>query len=122
MAICKPDPAVVIALTGTELPVPVVQSFIDDAALIAEKCLAALSCDRQTAMLKWLTAHLIASAGDESGEIRTSEKLGDATDSFARATLGEGLAGTFYGQQALLLDPNACLKKIGKSRATIEVV
>lgn len=122
MPICKPDAADVIALMGTDLPEPVVQSLIDDAALIVERCIVGLPCERQRAILKWITAHLIASTGDESGEVRTSERLGDAADGFARGQLGDNIASTFFGQQALMLDPNGCLNRIGKSRATIEVV
>lgn len=118
MAIAKPLPADVTALTGSGFPEPVVQAFIDDAVLIAEKCISAMPEARQKSVLKWLAAHLIAST-DEGG-VRTSESLGDASESFARAKMGDALKGTVYGQQAIALAP--CLGRIGRATAVVTVV
>lgn len=120
MALSKPAASVVISLTGTDLPEPVVTAIIDDAALLAEKCLANFSSDRQVAALKWLAAHLIASTSDEGASVRSSEKLGDAADGFARAQLGNGIMGTTYGQQAVALAP--CLGRLGRPTARVTVV
>lgn len=121
MPLAKPDAATVLALTGLDIPVPVVESVIDDAALMADNaCMQGYPEERQRAIVKWLSAHLLTSTA--GGGMLSSEKLGDAQDSYARATLSDGLKGTTYGQQALLLDPNGCLLKLGKSRASIEVV
>lgn len=119
MAIAKPSAQDVIDLTGTALDESVVSSIIDDAALMVEDCVKNLSAERQEAIVKWVSAHMIASGGEGT---LTSMKLGDASESYARATLGDGLSGTTYGQQALLLDPNGCLAKLGRAKATIEVV
>ncbi|MGE0602227.1 MAG: DUF4054 domain-containing protein [Xanthobacteraceae bacterium] len=118
MAIEKPNAADVKAIISTTLSDEVVGALIDDAALLAENCIASLDGDRQKAILKWLTAHLIASTNSNAS--KTSSKLGDAQDTFARAQLGEGLKGTIYGQQALALDPNGCLIGIGKVKAFME--
>ena len=120
MAVAKPSAAVVIALTGTSFAEAVVSAVIDDAALIAEACIAGYDSDRQTAIVKWIAAHLLASTGTEG--VLTSDKLGDAQQSFARATLGDALKGTTYGQQALLLDTNGCLAKQGRAKAVVQVV
>lgn len=116
-----PTASDVIALTGTALPEAVVTSLIADAALVAGECLTGYSDDRQTAIIKWLAAHMVAST-DAGGATLTSEKLGDASQTFARATMGEGLKGTIYGQQALALDINGCLAGRGKGRASVEVI
>lgn len=118
MALSKPTAAVVIALTGTELPEAVVTAIIDDAALMANDCLSPLSAEVQEAALKWLSAHLVASS-DGEGQV-SSEKLGDASVTYARGTLGDGISGTMYGQQAIALAP--CLAYLGRARATIGVI
>lgn len=115
-----PTSADVRAIVDTELTDAQINGVIADASLIAEKCLAGYSDDRQTAILKWLTAHLLAST--DSGGVRTSEKLGDAQESFARATMGDSLKGTTYGQQVMLLDTTGCLSRLGRARSTIEVI
>lgn len=120
MAIEKPTAADVKAIISTALTDQQVGALIDDAALLAERCIAGFDAARQKAVLKWLTAHLIASTN--AGASKTSSKLGDAQDSFARAQLGSGLSGTIYGQQALALDPNGCLLGIGKVKAFMETL
>lgn len=115
-----PTAAQVKAIVETALDDSVVDSIIADAALLAEHCLQGLSNDRQTAIVKWLAAHLIAST--DSSATLASSKLGDASESYVRATTGERLMGTTYGQQAIALDPNGCLVKLGKAKATFEVV
>ena len=116
----KPTAEVVIALTGTELSEGVVSSIIDDAALIAGPCLAGVSDALETAALKWLAAHLIASTSDMGSATLTSDKLGDASQSWSRAQMGDAMMGTSYGQQAVALVP--CLARIGRARASIEVL
>ena len=100
----------VITLTGTELTAPVVEAIIADAALIAAQCLDGVDGDRQEAALKWLAAHLVSSAGEASGSL-TSDKLGDAAQTYAKSVTGAGLMGSAYGQQAIALLP--CLSGIG---------
>lgn len=117
-----PSAAAVIALTGTSLTEAVVESIIADAALIAETCIANYGEARQTAIIKWLAAHLVASTATGGESTLTSEKLGDASRTYARATTGEGLKGTMYGQQALSLDTNGCLFRKGNGRATVSVI
>lgn len=121
MALQKPNVADVLAILGGEHSEPLIQSMIDDAALVADNlCTQAYDAERQKAIVKWLAAHMVASTNREG--VLTSDKLGDAQQSYARATTGEGLKGTTYGQQALLLDINGCLSRLGKPRASIEVV
>lgn len=120
MAVSKPAASVVIALTGTSFPEAVVSAIIDDAAMIVEKCVATYDSTRQESIVKWVAAHLIASTGSEG--VMTSDSLGDASTSWARAQLGDALKGTTYGQQALLLDTNGCLARQGRARASIERV
>lgn len=114
----KPTASDVIALTGTDMPEAVVSAIIDDAALIAADCLSSVSDALETAALKWLSAHLIASTND--GGVIQSEKLGDASDTYSRAATGDGIMGTTYGQQAVALVP--CLGRLGRPTAKVTVV
>lgn len=116
-----PTASDVIALTETGLSAAVVTTLIDDAALVAGDCITGYADDRQTAIIKWLAAHMVAST-DAGGGTLTSDKLGDASQSYARATMGDGLRGTIYGQQALALDTNGCLTTRGKGRASVEII
>jgi hypothetical protein len=117
-----PTASDVIDLTGTAISAAVVSALINDAALVADgDCFAAYSEERKTAIIKWLAAHLVAST-DAGGGTLTQDKLGDASQSYARATMGEGLKGTMYGQQALALDTSGCLFRLGKGRATVCVI
>ena len=118
MSLSKPTAQTVIDLTGTELPEPVVVSIIDDAAIIGLECLGPLDSETQEAALKWLAAHLIAST--DSGATLKSESLGDASQTYVRAQVKDGMAGTVYGQQAIALAP--CLARIGRAKARITVV
>lgn len=118
MTVSKPTAAQVIALTGTSLAEATVSAIIDDAALLVEGCVSTYSADRQAAIVKWVAAHLIASTGSEG--VLTSDKLGDAQQSYARAQTGMALRGTTYGQQALLLDTTGCLSRLGMGRATLQ--
>jgi hypothetical protein len=104
----------VIAITGTPFPEPVVTSIIQNAALIGGDCLQSVVGPLYTAAVKWLAAHMVASAGETSGSL-TSDKLGDAAQAYARAVTGAGLMGTVYGQQAIALVP--CLSGIGMRQA-----
>lgn len=102
-----------------------VQSYIDDASLIAEPCLTQLSDTRQKAIVKWLSAHLLTiaaeSSGAASGVIR-SESLGQASVSYDTVKFTDMLKGTAYGQQAMLLDPCGCLANLGKRGTKFVVI
>ncbi len=95
-----------------------VEMLIGQAQLIAATCLEGASDELETAVLFWLTAHLVASTS-RSGAV-TSYKLGDASESYATAQVGNGLSGTTYGQQAIALLP--CLAYYGRGTASIEVI
>lgn len=121
MAIEKPAVADVRIIISTGLIDASLQAVIDDAALIAEgTCVESYDAARQKAIVKWLTAHLLASTND--GAAVVSKKLGDASESFSRSTLGDALKGTHYGQQAIALDTNGCLANLGKQRAIMETL
>lgn len=108
--------SVVIALTGTGLSEAVVDALLDDALLILDGC--GYTGDRLDALQKWLAAHLVAS---HDGTI-TSDKLGDAARTYGRATLGTGLSGTMYGQQAMALDTTGCLTRKFSPPASVEIL
>lgn len=116
----KPTASDVKALTGLDIDDAVVTAVIDDASLIADKCAADWSDAQETSIRKWLAAHLLASTHD--GGVITSESLGDASESYKRAQVGDGIAGTTYGQQAIALDDTGCLARSGRAKASIGVI
>lgn len=109
-----PTASDVIALTETDLSEAVVYGIIADASVLAADCLSGVLDPAYTSVIKWLAAHMVASAGDSSGAM-TSDRLGDAQQSFSRAVTGAGLMGTAYGQQAIALAP--CLSGLGMRQA-----
>ena|SRR6478752_1359074 len=127
MAIALPTPEDVKAIIPTELSDAEVQSFINDAALLARRCIARLDAETQKTIVKYLAAHLIQSAGKSTGEgfgnvAVTSMKLGDASETYSRAQAGTNIAGTWYGQQAIQFDPNGCLATLGQRPVIFRVV
>jgi len=120
--VATPTVADVRSVISTTLSDEQVDLMIQDAVLIVSKCPAVLKAnsDRQKAIVKWVAAHLISQRTPEAQV--TQRSLGDASETFARATLGVGLAGTFYGQQAILLDPSGCLERLGRQRAFVRVL
>lgn len=124
MAIAKPTVDEVRAIITTRLADEQVQMYIDDAALMVQGCVALLDEDTQRAIVKWWTAHLIASAGRAAGGgggsgAMVSRKLGDASTTWARGSLGAGAASTYYGQQAMMLDPSGCIAGLGRETARV---
>lgn len=99
-----------------------VLTMIADAALVVSRCPSIADAPEsvQSAVVRWAAAHLIA-IREPSGLV-TQKSMGDASESYARAPLGVGLSGTFYGQQAILLDPTGCLERLGRQRAFMRVL
>jgi len=103
-----------------------VQSMIDDAALLVNRCVTTLACDLQATIIKWVAAHLIASTSTSTSGgtgVVTGERLGDASINYAKPVLQSfGLSSTTYGLQAIGLDPNGCLTTIGLRKTLVEVL
>jgi len=118
----NPDRRDVIALTGSTLSEDIVNAIIDDAALVVSGCIVNLDAARQTAIIKWVAAHMVASTSSGGGGVLSSQKLGDASESYARGELGKALNSSYYGQQAIALDPNGCLRKIGQPSVGFQVI
>lgn len=123
MAVSKPEVADVRLVFTTTLADASVQAAIDDAALMAAGCpvVETYDEDRQKAIVKWMAAHLLSSRSDQAGAL-TSKKIGDASESYAKASMGTQLSGSSYGQQALLLDPSGCLKRLGNVKLTFKAM
>lgn len=117
MGINRPAPDDVRKVIATDADDATIDSMIDDAVLMYEHCLKSLDDERQKAALKWIAAHLLFSS-DMGGEdtARTTKKIGDATDVYARATLGDGLRGSVFGQRAISFDPSGCLGSDGEGK------
>lgn len=113
-----PTASEIIELTGTGLSEALVTALIAQAQLLAAPCIAGVSEELADAAVFWLAAHLV-STSSRSGAM-TSYKLGDASESYSVAKVGDGIYGTPYGQTAVGLLP--CLASIGKRRACIEVI
>lgn len=114
MSVSLPSVAEVRAIITTSLEDDQVQYYIDDAALLVEDCVSSLDEARQKAIVKWTAAHLIASSPAGATRVVTSQKLGDASETYATGQVtGAGLGGSAYGIQAMSLDPNGCLAGLG---------
>lgn len=117
MAVAVSD---VRAIISTDLTDDQVTALIAHAALLVAACQSGWTADELDAIKIWVTAHLIASS---VAPAVTSRKLGDASETFQRATAGTvGLFGTSYGQTAISLDPTGCLASRGKTRAFMETL
>lgn len=119
-----PTATEVRAIITTSLTDAQIDAIAADALLLVEACssFTSYSDARQTAIVKWVTAHLIASSNATGGGALTQKSLGDASESYARPMLGVGMGGTTYGQQAIALDTSGCLAQIGKIKATFKVL
>lgn len=124
--VCVPTADEVRAILATSLTDAAIESIIEDAELMVEDCIASMTCQRKTAIIKWVTAHLISStsSGTSGGTgVITSDSLGDASRTYAKPTLGStGLFGSTYGQQAMALDPNGCLASLGMRKTLFKVL
>lgn len=102
-----------------------IDEFIADAAALVSRCSAVLALDEvtQKAIVKYVTAHLLSQRFGTAGPL-ISKALGDASESYAAGvrTYGTGLMSTFYGQQAVALDPTGCLERVGKMKPTFQLV
>jgi hypothetical protein len=116
-----PDVPDVRAIIATELSDEQVEGLILDAELMVRTCVASLDEERQCAIIKYVTADLIASAVEGAGAgAVTSSRLGDAADTYAASTEFPGRSS--YWDKAVLLDPNGCLRKLGRKSAFFEKV
>ncbi len=124
MAFILPTVEAVRAIVKTSLDDAQVQVMIDDAALLVGGCITSLDAARQTSIIKYATAHLIASTGQGgSAALLTSKRLGDASESYARPSgNSEGLASTAFGRNAINLDTTGCLGKMGQSGVLFKVL
>lgn len=110
------------AIIETDMSDSVIEALIDQAWLIVDRCMAKWSDDLADAIVTWVTAHLIASTS--SGGVVTQRRLGDAQETYQRVTSADakGLAGTSYGQAAILMDHTQCLSRLGKDAVTVKVL
>lgn len=124
-----PSPADVRRVITTSSDDEGVQSFIDDAVVMASACIATYDPPRQRMILKWLAAHLMnsspANGPGSGGQTLASSRLGDASESYANpsapASLGT-LQATAYGRQVLALDTGGCLQNLGKQPVTFQTL
>ena len=98
-------------------------SFIPPANLLVTSAIGSnttISSDLKTEIEKWLSAHFVAIADPRLKR----EEIGDAKDEY-QGTIGAGSKGlmtTFYGQQAIALDPSGSLANLGKTPAVIKQI
>lgn len=123
MALTTPTATEVKAIIATTLSDAAVDAFIADALLLVEDCPAVelVSTNKQKAIIKYLAAHLIVCSNPKLATV-TQQSLGDASESYAAAPVGNDLRSTQYGSQALLLETSGCLEGLGKRKAFVEVL
>jgi hypothetical protein len=95
--------------------------FIDTANLLVTKHLgnSGLSADELTQIEKYLTAHLLTLHNDER-QLK-SQKLGDATDTYAGG-FGKGLEFSQFGQMVLMLDSTGTMQGLGGKKVSLSVI
>lgn len=103
----SPTPEQVQALLTVQFTDAEITSFLDDAILLLGE--GVYDGARETAILKYLTAHLITITPKGSEGVLSAKKIEDLSYSYARGSLGEGLRSTTFGQQALALDVKGML-------------
>jgi hypothetical protein len=107
MSVTDSDVKAVIDTTRDTSP------FITTAQLVVDEQLLTkgFSADRLDAITVYLAAHFVAIAEPSSRSNLTSEKMGDASETYrvAIAKLGVGFNATPYGQQAIALDTSGTL-------------
>jgi hypothetical protein len=99
-----------------------IQIYLDDAVLMVEHCVGGWTEARYWAIVRWVTAYLMDNISKGGAGGLASDSLGDASRSYFTGALGAGLAENGYGLKALALDTTGCLQRIGKGKATVEVI
>lgn len=103
----------------TGLPDQTIAAIITDAALIVADCVEDLEDEQAKAIVKYVAADIISSVVTSGGAgARTAKALGDASESWNAS--GAEFGKSAYWARALMLDPNGCLERLGRKRATIE--
>ena len=97
--------------------------IIADSSMMIEQCavIEAMAAEKQKAVVRYVSAHLAMLQSGSSG-VMTSKTIGDASEGYASAPLGPGLKSTYYGQQALMLEPSGCLARVGLRSISFDVV
>lgn len=109
-------------LDDTELEDPVIESYIDGANIFVDANLSGKGLG--TALLaeieRWIAAHMIVSTRERMAAV---EGAGGAEITYT-GKWGEGLAGTPYGQNAVILDTTGTLLAMtqGKLIARVRAV
>lgn len=122
MTLATPTASEVRLTVTTSLTDAAIDQFVGDAVLMAEVCsvIPTFSEAKQKAIIRFLAAHLISM--NDASVRKTSESIGDASESFSTPVLGDALRGTTFGQQAIALDSSGCLANIGKTPMTFKVL
>ena len=116
MAVTVADVKLIVT---TSLSDPAIEFFIGLAEAATAQCATGWSDDLTDKINTLVAAHFIETSPDGAQTV-TSVKLGDASETYLRSSLGEGLKGSMWGKQALLLDTTGCLQRLGNPRATLE--
>jgi type III secretory pathway lipoprotein EscJ len=117
MALTPPTVAEVRQVIATSLPDATIQVLITDAATLVAACIESLEPERQTVIVKYVAADMIAAVISTQGKgPKVSSSLGDASDSWAGSVAGAEYGKSAYWQRAVMFDPNGCLRKLGLRR------
>lgn len=106
-------------IVSTDLTDPAIEFFIDLAEAATARCASQWSASLTDQINTLVAAHMIETS-PQGAKTVSSVSLGDASETYLRASLGEGLRSSVWGQQALLLDPTGCLRRLGSMRASLE--
>lgn len=105
-------------IIDTDITVGQVTPFLKAANLLVTNVLTdqEYSADLLKEIERWLAAHFVAIRDPRT----TKEKIGQAEDTY-QGKFGEGLSGTSYGQQVMLLDYKGVLAELSATKGGAEV-
>lgn len=94
--------------------------FITIASLLVDTHLASeiSSTDLLKEIERWLAAHFVSVRDPRV----VSESIDTVSRTFESGRMGEGLAGTRYGQQALTLDSSGALQRLNLKKASFHAI
>jgi hypothetical protein len=94
--------------------------FINSANLVVVEQLSGKGLS--DARLKLIEAYLAGHYATVSNGEKTMQKLGDSTESYAKATSGAGFLETALGRQAVTFDTTGTLSEMGKVSGSFDML
>ena len=118
--VTKPTVEAVQRLLPRPLETALIESVIDDAVALLGPCKNRYEAETETAIVKYLAAHLLSVT--QAGAMVKSENVDGSSYTLQTGALGQGLAATSFGQQAMALDYEGCLANRDKQSVQLKLL